>query len=150
MRRNVWVSAVALLVAAAAVYLVRLTIAHQRVDQLLAASQQPLSAVLAARQELRVAEATLLAAGQAIRMHGRTLELLEQLTRGLPDSAAITSLTIRDDGSGVLSGLARRAGAAVARLQSRPAFARARLQGPVTREMVAGREWERFTLEWQP
>ena len=148
--RNAWAAAAALLIAALAVYVMRLSIARSRVNEGLAASQEPLEAVVTARRELRVAELTLLAARRATNSRGYLLSLLAQLTRALPDSAVITSLTLRDDGSGMLSGLARRASPAVARLESSPPFRRARLQGPVSRETVNGRDWERFTVEWQP
>ena len=50
------------------------------------------------------------------------------------------------DGSGILVGGARRATDVVARLDRLGTLAGVRLGGPVVREPIAGREWERFTI----
>ena len=72
------------------------------------------------------------------------------LAAQLPDSAVLTSVSWKEDGSLVLSGAARQAAQVLARLErvtrvgAPPAF-----EGPVVREAVAGREWERFTIAFK-
>src|SRR5206468_6866954 len=71
---------------------------------------------------------------------------LARITAALPDSSFLTSLTLDASGTGVLTGLARRAADVVARLEARGAVVHPRLDGPVLRETAAGKEWERFTI----
>lgn len=129
-----------------ALFFGRLAWERRAVDRELAALQQPLATVLTARRELRDAEATLAAIAVAERERGRGLAVLAAVTEALPDSAILTSLSWEADGRGVLAGAARRATDVVARLDRVPPFAGARLEGPVVREPVAGRDWERFTV----
>lgn len=111
-----------------------------------AALEKPLAAVLDARRELRDAEATLNAVTAAERERGQSLRMLAAVTGALPDSSVVTSLAWTADGSGVLVGAARRATDVVARLDRLGTLAGVRLGGPVVRDKVAGREWERFTI----
>jgi len=102
--------------------------------------------VLAARRELRDAETTLNAIAAAERERGRSLGLIAAVTGALPDSSVLTSLAWTGDGTGVLVGAARHATDVVARLDRLGSLAGLRLSGPVVREPIAGREWERFTI----
>lgn len=61
----------------------------------------------------------------------------------------LTALRI-DESEVVLNGYARHAPAVVAALERRSAADRTRLEGAVTRENIAGIEWERFTVRFSP
>ncbi|HEV8265791.1 MAG TPA: hypothetical protein VGQ06_12660 [Gemmatimonadales bacterium] len=131
---------------AGAIGAVRLTLARRAVERELATAQAPLAALLEVRQELRTAEATVRAVADARRSRGRALAALVRVSAALPDSAVMTSLTWRADGSGVLTGAARRAADVLARLERSGAVKDPRIEGPVVRDGVAGREWERVTI----
>lgn len=124
-------------------FAVRLAWQRRAVERELAALGAPLGAVLAARRELRDAEATVRAIASSERQRGRSLALLGALAGALPDSAMVTSLSWSSDGSGILSGSARRAADVVARLERTAEFPGARLEGPAVREAGG---WERLTI----
>jgi len=136
---SVWLTAGALLCG-------RLLWERRVVEQELATVAQPLAAVLEARRELRDAETTLNAVAAAERERGRSLGLIAAVTGALPDSSVLTSFAWTGDGTGVLVGAARHATDVVARLDRLGTLAGVRLGGPVVREPIAGREWERFTI----
>jgi hypothetical protein len=162
--------AAGLWLAAATAYVARLAVENRRVAARLAQLEEPLRAVVAARQELRTAAATLETVRAAESRRGWALATLAAAAEALGDSAAIVSLTVSsppgplsamrqgetqrepaDQGSsGVLAVLARRAGPVVARLERSPALGRVRVDGPITRELLAGVEWERFTVVFGP
>jgi hypothetical protein len=131
---------------AGVLFFARLAWERQAVERELAALAQPLAAVLEARRELRDAETTLHAITAAERDRGLSLGLLAAVTGALPDSSVLTSLAWNADGNGVLVGGARQATDVVARLDRLGSLAGVRLGGPVVREPIAGREWERFTI----
>lgn len=145
LRRLALVAAVAWL-AAGGLFLGRVTSERRRVGIELAAIEQPLNAVLAAKRELREAEATVLAVEAVARDRGAAASLLVAVARTLPDSAVITSLTWSAGGEGMFSGAARRAADVLARLERVRGFEGARFEGPIVREAIGGREWERFTI----
>jgi hypothetical protein len=132
--------------AAGALFVGRLFWERRNVERELAALSQPLAAVLQAHHELRDAETTLNAIATAERDRGLSLGLLTAVTGALPDSSVLTSFAWNADGSGVLVGGARHATDAVARLDRLGSLVDVRLGGPVVRESIAGREWERFTI----
>jgi hypothetical protein len=137
---GVWLAAGALLGG-------RLAWERRAVERELAALAKPLTAVLDARRELRDAEATLNAIKAAERERGQGLGMLAAVTGALPDSSVLTSLAWTvDRRSGVLVGGARRATDVVARLDRLGTLAGVRLGGPVVREQIGGREWERFSI----
>jgi hypothetical protein len=124
----------------------RLTLERRALARESTALAQPLSAVLAARRELREASATLLVIHEAERSRGRALAALAAVTSALPDSTVLTSFTWNAEGPGVLTGAARRAADIVARLERSADLPEPRLEGPVVREAVSGHDWERFTV----
>lgn len=81
------------------------------------------------------------------RKHHRT-RFIANLTQALPDSAFLVSLRFEPT-SGVLSGYARRAADVMARMEQARIAARLVMEGPVTREVVGGREWERFSIRFE-
>ncbi len=144
--RRLAVTTCGLWLVAGALFLGRLAWERRAVERELAGLRQPVAAVLAARRELRDAEATISAMSAAERERGRSIAVLAGVTGALTDSSVLTSLTWTPDGTGVLSGAARRATDVMARLDRVGALGGVRLEGPVVREAVAGREWERFTV----
>jgi hypothetical protein len=132
--------------AAGALFFARLAWERRAVERELAALQKPLAAVLDARRELRDAETTLNAITAAERERGRSLAVLSGVTGGLPESSVLTSFAWTGDGSGVLVGAARHATDVVARLDRLGTLPGVRLGGPVVREPIAGKEWERFSI----
>jgi hypothetical protein len=140
------IAAAAAWVACGTLFCGRLVWEQRAVARGLAALEKPLAAVLDARRELRDAEATVNAITAAERERGRSLTELAAVTRGLPDSSVLTSLAWSADGTGVLIGAARRATDVVARLDRLSTLPGVRLGGPVVRESIGGRDWERFTV----
>jgi hypothetical protein len=127
-------------------YLGRLIVGLNHTKRELARLQRPAAAVSTARRELRDASALIQALNSAAAERTSVAARLARISSALPDSAFLTSLTLDVDGSGVLTGLARRAADVVARLQARGGLTGARLDGPVLRETFAGKAWERFTI----
>src|ERR1041385_3054870 len=147
-RHTRWLAAAtcALWLTAGALFVGRLFWEGRNVERELAALSQPLAAVLQARRELRDAETTINAISAAERDRGLSLGLLAAVTGALPDSSVLTSFEWNAGGSGVLVGGAHHATDVVARLDRLETLAGVRLGGPVVRESIAGREWERFTI----
>ncbi len=129
-----------------ALYAARLVVGLRQTKRELARLARPAAAVLAARRDLRDASALIETLNQAAAQREVVAARLGRISPALPDSAFLTSLTLDASGSGVLTGLARRAADVVARLEARGAVAHPRLDGPVLRERTAGRDWERFTI----
>jgi hypothetical protein len=127
-------------------FLTRFVRESRAVDRELAAAQAPLAALRDVRREMRIVEGTVLAVDAARQNRGRALTALASVSAAFPDSGMITSFTWRSDGSGVLAGLARRAAEVLAALERSQTVPNPRIEGPVVREAVAGREWDRFTI----
>jgi hypothetical protein len=142
-----------LAVAAGTVWLVvcvlffgRLAWERRAIERELAALERPLAAVLAARRELRDAETTIAVVAAAERERGRSLTVLGAITKALPDSSVLTTLAWNTDGAGMIAGAGRRAADIIARLTRVSVLAEVRPEGPILREPLGGREWERFTV----
>ncbi len=144
--RRLGVAAAATWLLAAGGFMARLTLERRRVNRELASVQAPVAAVLDARRELGEAAATVQTIRDAQAARGGAVAALAAVTAALPDSAVVTAFTWSADGTGALSGDARRAGEVVARLERRNAIQNPRFDGAITREVVGGREWERFTI----
>jgi hypothetical protein len=139
-------AAVAAWAVAGAVFMTRVAWEGRTVERELAALARPLAAALAARRELRAAEAAVRAVAGAERSRGRSLEVLAEIAAALPDSSVVTALVWNDAGAGTLGGAAKRAADVVAALDRADVVPAPRLEGPVIREPMAAREWERFTI----
>jgi len=144
--RQLAVAAGAIWLLAGGLFVGRLLWERRAIERELAALAQPLATVLDARRELRDAEATIAAVTAAERERGRCLSVVSAIGRALPDSSVLTSLAWNADGTGVIAGAARRATDVVARLDRVRLLAGVRLEGPILREPIAGRPWERFTV----
>lgn len=139
-------TAVAMWVLLGGLYATRLAVGLRHTRRELARLAQPAAAVIAARRELRDATALIETLDRASADRPAVAARLERIVAALPDSAFLTSLTLDATGAGVLTGLARRAADVVARLEASGAVTHARLDGPVLRETMAGKDWERFTI----
>ncbi len=111
--------------------------------------REPAAAVLAVRRKVGETRGMLavLAADDAAR--GAPAQLLARLAATLPDSAFLTTVAVDSLGHGSLAGYARRASAVVALLERSGMVGQPTLRGEVVREPIAGRDWERFTLEFE-
>lgn len=147
-RRTRWLAIAAGVVwlAVGVLFVGRLAWERRTVERELAALEKPVAVVLAARHELRDAETSLHAVTAAERGRGRALGALTAFAEALPDSSVLTSLAWSAEGTGVLVGAARRAADVAARLDRLTTLPGVRFGGPVVREPIAGREWERFSM----
>ncbi len=109
----------------------------------LAALGPSVDAALSVRRDLTAVTAALATVGAA--PAGRYARLLADIARALPDSAFLATASF-EPGAGRLTGYAPSATATVARLERLPRIRIARLDGPLTREVVGGRERERFNI----
>jgi hypothetical protein len=132
---------------AAGAFAIRVQRAQGQVERRLAALKAPLEAVAAARRELAGATRMVETIEETQRNRGRMLLSLAAITRALPDSSYLTSLTL-DEHEGTATGLSRQAAAIVAALEKDATLAGPRLTGPVVREVSDGRELERFSLSF--
>ncbi len=115
----------------------------------LARLKPALDGALAVQRDLDAAHDALgaIAAAQAGKMY--RARFLARLTSALPDSAFLVGLRLEPDGTGSLSGYAPRAAAVVAQLERRGIVRTPTLEGPTSREVVAGRELERFAIRFR-
>jgi cell division protein FtsB len=124
----------------------RLIVERRNVETELAAAQTPLAALREVRLEMRSAEAMVQQLADARRSRGQALATLAAVNAALPDSAVVTSYTWRSDGSGVIAGAGRRGADVLAAIERARTVPAARLEGPIVRDVLAGHEWERFTI----
>jgi hypothetical protein len=135
-------------VAAAGLFAGKLRWERRAIEAALVAVEAPLAALRSARAEVRRVDAAVAAMREAERRRGRALATLDAITRALPDSVALSSLVWTGDGEGTLGGVGPRAAEVVTALRRAQAVPGPSLVGQVTRETVAGREWERFTIRY--
>jgi hypothetical protein len=110
--------------------------------------EQPAAALRALRQEMREAREMVQAVHAAERT-GNDLSLrLADVAAAVPDSAFLASLTLSAAGNGAATGYARRAAEVAASFERGPGIRQARLEGRLTREILLGREWDRFTVSF--
>jgi hypothetical protein len=138
---------VALWLVAAAVYVGRLSLAYSRTTSLVNDLRGAADSALNLRRDLDAGRMTLATIARARASRSQSLRLLGNLTKALPDSVTIIAFEVLADGTVRLTGYAPRAAAALAGVARVPMLAGAALDGPVTRETVAGvGERERFNL----
>lgn len=125
--------------------LLNLRVEEHRIDQGLQALSQP-AAALASLQERTVEMVSMMTAIERFRnQRDQALMLTARIGTSLPDSAVMSSLVIREDSTGEVSGHAHRALDVLAALE-RLGLERPVVQGSLVREPQGGRTWERFTL----
>ena len=138
---------VALWILAAAVYVGRLTLAYSRTTALLRDLRGAADSALNLRRDLDAGRATLATMALARARRSQSLRLLGDLTKALPDSVTIIAFDVQADGTIRLTGYAPRAALALAGVARVPRVTGAVLDGPVTRETVAGvGDRERFSV----
>jgi hypothetical protein len=117
--------------------------ANARVDSLAA----PRRAALVADAELRRVTAGLAQVAEFDAARRPAATLLAELTRALPDGAALVALRIDSAGGGLVA-VAPRAAAVLMPLERVDGVRAPEVVGPVTREVLAGREVERVTVKF--
>ncbi|HEU4648240.1 MAG TPA: hypothetical protein VFS33_04210 [Gemmatimonadales bacterium] len=118
------------------------------VDRELARLRPTGAALLAARREYKDARAMIGVVDSADRLRGSVSTAVATVLLALPDSAFVTTLRLNDRAEGELSGAARRTAAVTAALERNGAVVAPRLVRPTTRDVIGGREYERFTLRF--
>ncbi|HEV7702776.1 MAG TPA: hypothetical protein VGO46_00735 [Gemmatimonadaceae bacterium] len=150
-RRAVRVAAVCLCLAALSAIgtpiVARVVRAHRTARQLLAISGRARDAEAAERDLARMSAALAEVSSFDASRRSPTL-ILSQLTRALPDNAALVTMRM-DSAGGTIVILAPRAAAALAALDSVKAVVAPEIIGPVTKEMVGSRELERATVQFR-
>jgi len=131
---------------AGALFGIRLIEERHDIDAELAAADAPLAALREVRQEMRAAETMVITLADAKRSRGQALATLARVKAAIPDSAVLTAYTWRADGSGLVAGAGRLAADVLAAVERSNAVANPRIDGAVVREVIAGRDWERFTI----
>jgi hypothetical protein len=124
----------------------RLIVERRNVEAELSAADAPLAALREVRIEMRSAEAMVQQLADARRSRGQALATLARVNAALPDSAVVTSYTWRSDGSGVIAGAGRRGANVLAAIERARAVPAPRVEGAIVRDVLAGHEWERFTI----
>lgn len=140
------IAVVAVWLFAGAAFGARLIIERRAMEAELAAANAPLDALREVRLEMRTAEAMVRELADARRARGEALAALARVNAALPDSSVLTSYTWRSRGSGIIAGAGLHASDVLAAVERRRAVPNARLEGAIVREVLAGREWERFTI----
>jgi hypothetical protein len=110
--------------------------------------ESPARAVAVARRSLGDAAEMAAALEEADRQRSLLLARIGLLASSLPDSAHLGSLTLDVRGNGSLSGEARRAAQAIARLEASGSIASPEPLGPITSDVESGRVWERFSVSF--
>jgi len=110
----------------------------------------PIEALASARARMARAAAMLDAIDRAEVDRVAIARQVLNLARVLPDSVVLTGLSIGENETGRMTGLARRPLELVAELDRRQAVRNPRLEGGTLKETLQGRPWERFTLAFGP
>ena len=147
LRRLGWAVVILWIIAAVAAVLVHGS-QQRAVRRELASLSGPVAALREARREVTLATETVVALGEAEARRARSAGVLTAISAALPDSSFLASLEIEPDGTGRLTGYARRASEVLARLDAAQAVVAPVLENQRSREMVAGREWEAFSIRF--
>ncbi len=129
-------------------YLLRLSVERRRVERELLRLEEPAAALRALRIEMRTAEEMTTAVAAAERAGHDVRQRLESVAAAVPDSAFLSSLTLSAAGNGTATGYAHRAAEVAASFERAPGVRSPRLEGRLTREVLLGREWDRFTISF--
>ncbi len=117
--------------------------------QELARLKPGLEAALSIRADLDGATDALALLARVAGTRSHRARFLASLARALPDSAFLVSVRLEPGGRGSIAGYASNASQVLARLERAGLLRRPLLDGPVTREVVAGRERERFAIRFE-
>lgn len=127
---------VALWVLAGGIYVGRLSLAYSRSTHLLEAFRSSADSALAVRRDLDDGRRTLATIAAARASRSRTLPLLAEITRALPDSVALVAFRVGADGVVRIVGYAPRAAQVLAEVARVRGWTGAALDGPVTQEAI--------------
>lgn len=141
-------AAVASVVLAAATWAYSLRHQGERAEAELLALKPSLDLALAVRRDIDAADQALgvISAAQAHR--SRDARFLARIAEALPDSAFIVSIHLDPGGVSSMSGYAPRAAAVAALLERRHLITQPIFEGAVSREVMAGRDLERFAIRF--
>ncbi|HMJ58486.1 MAG TPA: hypothetical protein VK467_05085 [Gemmatimonadales bacterium] len=128
----------ALWLAAASILVGRLAWIRQTATRSLGAAAPAVDSALVARRDLDLARATLGNVARAEEHRSRHLALLAAITQSLGDSTYLAAFQVTPDGVVRLSGYAPAAARVVAQLERLAMLRDVKMEGPVTREHVAG------------
>jgi hypothetical protein len=106
-------------------------------------------AALAVRRDLEAVTTALTTLASAEPVAGGLVTLLARVTAALPDSAFLASIRLDSTGVVRLTGYARSAPRVLAQMERIAGATGAALDGPTMREVVGGREWERFAITFR-
>ena len=135
-------------VSVAGVHWYRLEAQQRSVAQELASLQAPLAALARVQGGVRDARAALKAIERDSALRWDPVRVLGAVTGALPDSSFLSSFDLDGKGQAVLTGFARHATEVVAALERSPFVSAPHLEGTVGREVIGGREWDRFTVSF--
>ncbi|MEO8201000.1 MAG: PilN domain-containing protein [Gemmatimonadota bacterium] len=119
---------------------------RREIDRELARLADPVAALALVKGEIALGQGMISAVDLGAEQRDEMVRLLAAMTAALPDSAFITSLSLKHGGRGFVGGYSKRASEVLARLESSGAVVAPRLDGLVAREVIAGSEWERFSI----
>lgn len=148
--RRLGLLAASLWLLAGALVIERIYREQKRIERELAELREPAAALLGLRRELGEATLMVETIEAAERERGGVLSRVAAIAVALPDSAYLTSLTLHRDGSGTVTGAALQAARVAAALDREGAAVSPSLAGPAVREVLGGRERERFTINFGP
>ncbi len=131
---------------AASVYVGRVVATLHSTTSYLTAVAPALDSAMALRRELDAGRTTLETIAAARASRSQTLVVLAGLTKALDDSVVLLSFTASADGTVRVAGLAPSSARVLAQLERLPSLVQPRLEGPVTREAVAGSVRDRFAI----
>ncbi len=141
------VMALGLWLAAAAVYVLRLSSTLHSSTRFLDAVRSSVDSVLGARRDLATAHSALADLATAAATRSRHVALLGAMAAALPDSAYLVSWQVTPDRVVRLAGYAPVAARVLASLEGVVVLREVRFEGPVSRESVPGvGERDRFAL----
>lgn len=140
--------AVALWLGVGALYLVRLITTRHGLDIEVARLRKASEAVIAARRTVHETDAMVRTVDGQAAERGALLRTMGAILTALPDSAYLTSLELDQSGSGMLTGVARRAANVMASLDRTGAAPGARLEGAPLPESSNGPRVERLTVRF--
>lgn len=123
---------------------------RRRLDARLAEIDQPLAAILAVESQVDSVRRMVDRLDEEGAMEGSVAATLFRLTAALPDSSFLTQLRIDSAGMGLAAGAARRPATVLAAIEGRAGVANPRFEGRTTRDVVAGRPVERFSIGFGP
>jgi len=122
--------------------------AERAAEQELARIRPAVEGAMAVRSDLDGTDDALATLSRAAAGRAHRVRVLADLAGALPDSAFLVSVRLDMDGRGSLAGYAPNAAHVLARLERAGAIAHGVMDGPVTREVIAGTERERFAIRF--